>query len=62
MWEFMRTAPSSSASSTGALQPIMVNIRLHNVSVEEICNWEAGRHLGIHQSNMFWFVPDAESL
>lgn len=44
------------------LQPVVVSNHLRNVPVDGIYNWEPGGHLGIHQPDTFWFVPDAGSL
>ena len=46
----------------GTLQPVVVSNRLRNVPEDGIYNWEPGGHLGIHQPDTFWFVPDAGSL
>ena len=46
----------------GTLQAVLVSNRLRNVSEDGIYNWEPSGHLGIHQPDAFWFVPDAGSL
>lgn len=46
----------------GTLQAVLVSNRLRNVSEDGIYNWEPSGHLGIHQPDTFWFVPDAGSL
>lgn len=48
----------------GVLQPILVDLHLHNVPVAGIYNWEPGAHFGIYRPDTFFFgekrprVPD----
>lgn len=48
----------------GVLQPVLVDLHLHNVPVAGIYNWEPGAHFGIYRPDTFFFgekrarVPD----
>ncbi|MDF1793478.1 MAG: ABC transporter substrate-binding protein [Thalassobaculaceae bacterium] len=39
----------------GVLQPVVVSLKLHNVPVEAIYNWEPGAHFGMHRPDTFFF-------
>lgn len=39
----------------GVLQPVVVSLKLHNVPVQAIYNWEPGAHFGMHRPDTFFF-------
>ena len=41
----------------GVLQPVVVDLELHNVPVQGIYAWEPGAHFGIYRPDTFFFGP-----
>ena len=41
----------------GVLQPVVVDLELHNVPVEGTYAWEPGAHFGIYRPDTFFFGP-----
>ena len=39
----------------GVLQPVVVSLKLHNVPVQAIYNWDPGAHFGMHRPDTFFF-------
>lgn len=39
----------------GVLQPVVVGLKLHNVPVQAIYNWDPGAHFGMHRPDTFFF-------
>jgi len=68
IWEEMLRIWSEQVFSIGivggVLQPVLVDLRLHNVPVTGIYNWDPGGHFGIYRPDTFFFgekrprVPD----
>ena len=42
----------------GVLQPVLVDLELHNVPVTGIYNWDPGAHFGIYRPDTFFFGPE----
>jgi peptide/nickel transport system substrate-binding protein len=47
---------------SGALQPVVVDDKLHNVPEEAIFNWEPGAQFGVYRPDFFWLEPSAGSV
>jgi peptide/nickel transport system substrate-binding protein len=47
---------------SGALQPVVVSDRLHNVPEEAIFNWEPGAQFGVYRPDFFWLEPQGGSV
>jgi peptide/nickel transport system substrate-binding protein len=43
---------------SGVLQPVVVDLTLHNVPVQAIYNWDPGAHFGMHRPDSFFFGPE----
>ena len=41
----------------GVLQPVVVDLDLHNVPVQGVYAWEPGAHFGIYRPDTFFFGP-----
>lgn len=41
----------------GVLQPIVVDLELHNVPVQGVYAWEPGAHFGVYRPDTFFFGP-----
>lgn len=41
----------------GVLQPVVVDLKLHNVPVQGVYAWEPGAHFGIYRPDTFFFGP-----
>lgn len=41
----------------GVLQPVVVDLELHNVPVQGVYAWEPGAHFGIYRPDTFFFGP-----